>query len=177
MSLIELVFSRREILLSFMLVAAILVFALGVMVIPPIVKRWKHMRKERQARTAQRAQARKRRRAAQPKRPSESPTIAAAAPMVESPAVAPSPKATAVVVNAEPPTPEPAAVPPSAPIPDESAETAPSAEVQTILESIFAVEENDGRFETLMHDVNVATMDEIAALAAGLAAKLRAASR
>ncbi len=186
MSLTEVLFSRKEVLISLIVVGLVLLSAIGLAVGPSLYRRWKQIaekRKEtREARLAKREQTKRDLQAAAAqqlaRQIAEAQGIAPAAEVEETPE--------------EPPPPDAAAeeAPPAA-ADEASAEETPAAEAETeeekqeeetgvpasamqdILNSVFVDDEVDSRYDVLLQGVEVGSAEELLTMATKVATDLR----
>ena len=181
MSIVDVIFSRPEVVLSLAFVVLILLAAVGLALGPGIYRRMKKRAADRKAAkaAAKLAQQKKARRKgkggkgkAQPRRTrvveveeEEADDADAVSDEDEQPAVAASTEAEA------PPLPVLPAAPPE---PEKPAENELTSDIQDILDSVFVDEEANARYEALMRHIEVSTVEELVALANRVAGELRA---
>ena len=186
MSFISLMLSQQQVVISLVLVGLILLAAVSLMVGPALYRSWKRAAARRKAHQAEQAARRKKAKAQARKRTAQADSAPAKRATVIANQRGASAQTAAVtteptsVKTAEPVAETKPAV--SVPVPAPVAETKATqpetqsddaADVQDILNSVFADEGKNERFEVLMQGVEVPSAEELLALASRVNAQLR----
>jgi type II secretory pathway pseudopilin PulG len=194
MSIVDVIFSRPEVILSLVFVALVLVAAVGLAVGPGIYRKMKKRSEARKAARAARLARQKQKNAkrnrnggkqtAQPRRKRPAKVVeeedepgevedegeeAAAAEEKEAEKPAeptPAPAPPLPLVAAAQSTPE-----------EKPAEPEAVSDIQNILDSVFVDEEANARYEALMRNIEVSSVEELVALASKVAGELRVRSQ
>lgn len=156
MSLIELILSRKEIVLSLALVGLILVLALLLAVAPMLRRRWKRAMKQRKLKRAARLARLKEQRLRARQNETE-----------EAAAVVDEPLPVVEEVPAEPET-------PAEPAEEEEPLDAALSELQSMFEGVFEDEEVNARYANLLKGTEPISAEDLAKLASQVADQLNA---
>jgi hypothetical protein len=196
MSIVDVIFSRPEVILSLVFVALVLVAAVGLAVGPGIYRK---MKKRSEARKAARAaklarqkqkNAKRNRKggkqAAQPRRKRPAKVVEEEDEPGEAEDEGEGEEAAAAEEKEaeKPAEPTPAPAPPlplvaaAQSTPEEKpAEPEAVSDIQNILDSVFVDEEANARYEALMRNIEVSSVEELVALASKVAGELRVRSQ
>lgn len=170
MSLIELILSRKEVVISLVFVGLIILVACAVIVGPAVRRSMKKRAAQRKAREAAKELQKKQeaaKRKAQQRRKRQ---------LEPAPEVAPHADEQLVAAVAEAPSTQVAVDVPTATPPQEQTEETPetdsASDMQDILSSVFMDDEADSRHAVLMRDVEVPNAEELLEFARKIASEL-----